>query len=327
MLAITIGNFDGVHCGHAALVRAARAAVGPGGTRGVGNARVVAVTFEPHPAVLLRPEAIPPRLSLPEERTRLLCEAGADEVVALDPRSGLLELDPIAFLEALRNGLPFDVIVEGPDFRFGKGRTGSVETLRTLGGELGERGSRFETIVVDPVDVALTDQSVVRASSSMVRWLLAMGRVRDAAAILGRPYELTLVTARGDQRGRTIGFPTLNAAPTEQLLPMDGVYGGWVRLADGAEHLAAVSIGTKPTFRGATSVARTCEAHCIGVTLPPDLYGVELRLSCETWIRDQRAFPSLDALVERIGRDVELVRARLASKGAPDREHLAETHA
>ncbi len=322
MLAITIGNFDGVHRGHEALVRAARRAVGRAAGRGGDETRVVAVTFEPHPAVLLRPEAIPPRLSLEAERTRLLRACGADEVLTLDPRSGLLERDPAAFLDELRERLPFDVIVEGPDFRFGKGRAGSVETLR----ELGARGSRFETIVVDPVDVMLTDQSVVRASSSMVRWLLAMGRVRDAAAILGRPYELTLVTARGDQRGRTIGFPTLNAAGTEQLLPMDGVYGGRVRLADGSEHLAAISIGTKPTFRSAPGVARTCEAHCIGATLPPDLYGIPFRLTCETWIRDQRAFPSLDALVERIGLDVAAIRARLGTD-AERPTTLAASHA
>jgi riboflavin kinase/FMN adenylyltransferase len=333
MLAITIGNFDGVHRGHLALVQAARAAVHAEAhaavAGGTGGGRVVAVTFEPHPAALLRPEAIPPRLALPAERERLLRAAGADETLTLDPRNGLLERDPVAFLDDLRARVPFDVIVEGPDFRFGKGRTGSVETLERYADAHGIRA-----IVVDPVDVPLTDQSLVRASSSMIRWLLAMGRVRDAAALLGRPYALTLTTAPGDRRGRTIGFPTLNAAPTEQLLPMDGVYGGFARIDGGAPYPAAISIGTKPTFQrghggtnGERLAVRTCEAHCIGVTLPPDLYGVELRLSCETWIRDQRAFPSLDALVERIGRDVELVRARLTSRGAPDREHLAETHA
>ncbi len=295
-LAISIGNFDGVHRGHQKLIAVARRAVGDRG-------RVVAVTFEPHPASRLRPEAVPPRLTLAPERERLLRAAGVDEVMALDPTPELLALEPAAFIDELRARVPFTDIVEGDDFRFGKGRTGSIATLRELGAARG-----FATHLISPVDVVLTDHTVVRASSSIARWLLVMGRVRDASVVFGAPYELVGVTVPGDRRGRTIGFPTLNVGPTEQLLPMDGVYGGFAILPDGRREIAAISVGTKPTF--GTS-ARTCEAHLPDVRLPMDWYGAALRLSFVTWIREQRSFGSLDALLERIRADIGEIRTRL----------------
>lgn len=309
MLALTIGNFDGVHRGHQALVAAARRLAGPAEEGG----RVVAVTFEPHPAARLRPDAVPPRLALPAERQRLLRKAGASEVLELDPTPALLDLEPARFLDELRARVPFTAIVEGGDFRFGRGRSGSIATLRELGAARG-----FAIEVLPPVDVTLTDHTVVRASSSIVRWLLTMGRVRDAALVLGRPYELTATTVPGDRRGRTIGFPTLNAAPSEQLLPMDGVYGGVAHLPDGRRALAAISVGTKPTF-GAS--ARTCEAHLLDIDLPLDWYGAQVRMSFVTWIREQRAFGSLDALLERIRSDIRAIRERLG--GRPVGEPLA----
>lgn len=309
MLAISIGNFDGVHRGHEALIATARRLVGAAG-------RVVAVTFEPHPAAHLRPDAVPPRLALPAERTRLLRKAGADEVVELDPTPALLGLAPEAFLAELHRRVPFQAIVEGEDFRFGQGRAGSIATLRELGAAGRMMPGGFETKVLAPVDVMLNDQTVVRASSSIVRWLLVMGRVRDASAVLGRPYELTAVTVPGDRRGRTIGFPTLNCGQSEQLLPMDGVYGGIAYLPDGRRAVAAISVGTKPTFGRS---ARTCEAHLPNLKLPLDWYGFPLRLSFVTWIREQRTFGSLDALLERIRADIDDIRERLGAVavGAP----------
>ncbi|MBL9150790.1 MAG: bifunctional riboflavin kinase/FMN adenylyltransferase [Phycisphaerae bacterium] len=306
MLAITIGNFDGVHRGHQALIAEARRRAGTGG-------RVVAVTFDPHPVARLRAGAIPPQLTTLDDKRRLLAEAGADETLVLDPTPDLLRLGPEEFVRELRTRVPFDAIVEGDDFRFGKGRAGDVTTLAALGATLG-----FETAVVDAVDVELADQTLVRASSSMVRWLIAQGRVADAARILGRRYSLVGVTERGDQRGRTIGVPTLNldhsvGAPRADgsalLLPSDGVYAGWVTLEetiDGGTPLrAAISVGTKPSFGESR---RTCEAHAIDVTLPMDRYGTPMRVTFERWIRGQYAFSSLQALVEQIGRDVAAAR-------------------
>jgi len=299
MRAITIGNFDGVHRGHAALVANARRAVGAAGT-------VVAVTFEPHPIARLRPQSAPPRLTLAPVRRALLMDAGCDDVFEMDPSPELLALDPHAFIANLRRQLPFDVVVEGPDFRFGRQRAGSVETLRELGAHLG-----FAFVEVPPIDVALDDRTVVRASSSVIRWLVAQGRVRDAAALLGRPYTMTGVSVPGDRRGRTIGFPTLNLAPSMQLLPMDGVYGGFARLPDGSSALAALSVGTKPTFGHS---ARTCEAHLVDTHLPLDWYGAEMEFLFLTWIREQRSFASLegsDGLLDRIRADIREIRARL----------------
>jgi riboflavin kinase/FMN adenylyltransferase len=305
VLAITIGNFDGVHRGHQSLVAEARRLAGTGG-------RVVAVTFDPHPVARLRAGAIPPQLTTLDDKRRLLREAGADETLVLDPTPEFLRHGPEDFVRELRTRVPFDAIVEGDDFRFGKGRAGDVTTLATLGTTLG-----FRTAVVDAVDVELADQTLVRASSSMVRWLIAQGRVADAARVLGRPYSLAGVTERGDQRGRTIGVPTLNldhsiGAPRADgsalLLPSDGVYAGWVTLDEstgGVPMRAAISVGTKPSFGESR---RTCEAHAIDVTLPMDRYGTPMRVTFERWIRGQYVFSSLQALVDQIGRDVEAAR-------------------
>lgn len=303
MLAITIGNFDGVHQGHAALVRAARRRAGASG-------RTIAVTFEPHPAERLRPTGAPPRLTSSAERQRWLRAAGADEVLELDPTRELLSLAPEAFVDELRSRLPFDAVIEGEDFRFGRGRAGTAQELV----ELGARGG-FLVDIVPPIEVVLTDCSIVRASSTLVRWLLAHGRVRDAALVLGRPYGFEAETTRGEQRGRTIGVPTMNLAPLQcpgdgddvdrRLLPADGVYAGSAELPDGLPRAAAISVGTKPTF-GVQQ--RVCEVHIVDAELPLDWYAFPLRVDFRHWIRPQARFDGLDALRARIRRDIDLTR-------------------
>ncbi|MCE7974893.1 MAG: bifunctional riboflavin kinase/FMN adenylyltransferase [Leptolyngbya sp. PLA1] len=305
--AITIGNFDGVHVGHVALVRAARRLAGPGG-------RVLALAFDPHPISRLRPEHAPALLSAFEQRARWLREAGADAVEQLDPTPELLALDPESFVRSKidRYGLAPGAawFVEGSDFHFGKGRAGTVATLQSLGATLG-----FGVEVVPPVESVLTDHLVVRASSSLVRWLVSQGRVRDAAIVLGRPYELTGRVIRGDQRGRTIGFPTANIA-TGHLLPADGVYGGLAIMPDGARLPAAVNIGTRPTFRG---VDRRVEAHLLDPaggawTRPSSIpeYDWPIALRLVSWIRDQVRFDSPARLTDQLARDCGHVRATLA---------------
>jgi riboflavin kinase/FMN adenylyltransferase len=267
----------------------------------VDGGRVVAVTFEPLPAAVLRPERPMGRLTPAAERRALLRDlCGVAEVVELEPTPELLGRSPEGFVAELRRRVPFDAIVEGPDFRFGKARAGGLDTLRALGALHG-----FRVVEAAPVSVDLADGSRVEARSSVARALLAEGRVADAARIFGRAYELRCHTARGDQRGRTIGWPTANLDATGRILPADGVYAGSATLPDGTVALAAISVGTKPTFGESP---RTCEATLLApdgrpLPLPLDWYGFELRLRFHRWIRGMERFASLEALLARMELD------------------------
>ncbi|MCX5640435.1 MAG: bifunctional riboflavin kinase/FAD synthetase [Planctomycetota bacterium] len=288
MIIASIGNFDGVHRGHQAIVAAARAAAGAGG-------RVVAVTFDPLPVAVLRPDAAPARLTSAARREALLLECGCDAVHVLDPRSGILTESPEGFIEHLRAEVPFDAIAEGADFRFGRGRSGDVTTLAAIGARVG-----FKTIEVPEVDEALSDGSMIAARSTAVRWMLSMGRVADAARLLGRAHALEGVVERGDQRGRLLGFPTANIMTTSMALPADGVYAGRA-IVDGRHYQAAISVGTKPTFG---SNARVCEAHVLGLDAALDSYGWPIEVRFERWLRSQWRFPGPDALVAQLREDV-----------------------
>lgn len=313
---ITIGNFDGVHAGHAALIARARqvAAAGP------APRRVLALTFDPHPLSTLRPEDTPPRLTTFSRRADLLRALGADRVVRLRPDHRTLHLTPEAFVRRLVERYRPVSFVEGSDFRFGRDRAGDVLRLAELGATMG-----FGVEVVPPVEVALTDQSIVAASSTLVRWLVAHSRVRDAAILLGRPYTLEGRVVRGDRRGRTIGFPTANLQAI-CLAPGDGVYAGRARLPSGENLPAAISVGTKPTF-GHTE--RAVEAYLLtepaagtaskrrrSVTLPglPE-YGWDLTLEFIGWVRDQVRFESVESLVDQMRRDCERV-AEIVAEGS-----------
>jgi riboflavin kinase/FMN adenylyltransferase len=287
MNAVSIGNFDGVHLGHQALLSAARAAAGGGGA-------VIAVTFEPHPSAILR-GSCPDRLVSPDDRRACLASAGATRVETIEPDARLLALSPEEFIAELAQRVPFDVIVEGADFRFGRGRSGDVRTLR----DIGER-SGFRTIVVDEVEVPLCDGHLVPARSSTARWLLSLGRVADAARVLGRPHRVSGDVVRGAARGRGIGYPTANISMGEVTLPKDGVYACTVTLPDGSRWAAAASVGTNPTFG---ACPRTLEVHILRMDHSTDLYGQRLHVDFDRWIRPMLAFPSVDALVAQMGRD------------------------
>lgn len=303
--AVTIGNFDGVHRGHAALVsRAVAHARRAGG-------RAIVLAFDPHPISRLRPEATPGRLSTFAQRERWLRALGADEVVRLDPTAALLSLTPEAFVDRVAALHGPGWVVEGADFHFGKGRMGNVEVLSALG-----RTRGFEVEVVEAVEVDLSDQLLVRASSSVVRWLLEHGRVADAARVLGRPYEIEGEVVRGDRRGRELGYPTANLR-TAHLLPGDGVYAGVAVLPDGRETGAAINVGWRPTFAGRE---RRCEAYLMeegsaGGWAPIaglSEYGWSMSLRFLTFVRDDVRFESGGVLVEQIGRDVSRARELLA---------------
>lgn len=295
--AITIGTFDGVHNGHAAIVRAAREAAGAGG-------RVVALCFDPHPVTVLRPEATLARLSTFRQRRHWLRAAGADDVIPLEPTVELLGQTPEAFLERIVAEHAPGSIVEGNDFRFGRDRTGSIRTLERLSATLG-----YDALVVDDVEGSLADGTVVRISSSIIRWLLGAGRVRDAARLLGHPYVVCGPVVPGDGRGGAdLGMPTANIDPC-QALPADGIYAGRATGPDGRRYAAAVSVGTKPTFG---DNPRVCEAHLIGLDPDADEYGWTMRLEFHDWLRDQIAFEGVDHLVGQMRRDVAHVREAMA---------------
>lgn len=307
--AITIGVFDGVHLGHAALVGAARRAVGRGG-------RVTALAFDPHPVAVLRPGRAPAALSTFAQRRRWLTEAGVDEVVALEPTPQLLELSPQSFLERVMAEHDPDAIVEGPDFRFGHDRAGSVDTLRAL------EPMGFRTVVADERQAVLTDRTCVNVKSSLIRRLVGCGRVRDAALLLGRPYELVGDVVRGDGRGAAeLGVATANLDHGALLLPADGIYLGVADVGNGRRHPAAISIGSKPTFG---ECPRVCEAHLIGYEDDGRDYGWPMRLELHDWLRDQLTYTRVEPLIEQIRRDVERV-TKWSAAGAAGRERVGRS--
>jgi riboflavin kinase/FMN adenylyltransferase len=309
---VTIGNFEAVHAGHLALIRRASAIA----DQNTPEQKVVVITFDPHPATVLHRDAnrSNPRRSgaggtsggagggaiMPiERRAALLKDAGANEVVVIEPTRDLLALSPEQFIErVVRDHAPAS-IVEGNDFRFGRDRTGDANTLRELGERLG-----FTTEIVNEVDIDLSDQTLVRASSTMTRWLIEHARIHDAARMLTRPHRLSGTVVQGDQRGRTIGFPTANL-DTPCLLPADGVYAGDAILPSGERCPAAIHVGPRATFN---DVRRTVEAHIIDWTPPdpnnPYEYNWHLRLDLHHHLRDQAKFEGIDPLVAQIERDV-----------------------
>lgn len=290
LTAITVGNFDGVHLGHAELVRTAR--------RTIGNEGIVRVlSFDPHPSTVLNPRSASLRLSTFRQRAEWLESLGADEVIRLQPTSEFLSFSPEEFIRWLVEHHQPSIIVEGPDFRFGSERSGTIETLRKLQGKY-----EFETVVIEPVEASLSDGSLVQVSSSLIRWLIGQGRVRDAISLLGHPYEIRAMVVEGDRRGRTLGIPTANLDHGEMMLPSDGIYAGHAWLPDGSEYPAAVSVGTKPTFG---EHPRVCEAHLIGYDGPLDHYEWTIRLQFHEWLRDQITFSDVDALLSQMHRDLQ----------------------
>jgi len=288
--AVTIGNFDGVHLGHLSLLaelrRQAQAVGGP----------AVAVTFDPHPLQLLQPERFLPVLTTIADRAALLQAGGADQVLILRTSPELLRLTPDAFFtEVLVGRLAARALVEGQDFRFGRDRAGSVETLAGL--------CRAKELVLSIVPPLARDGVVV--SSSRVRNALLAGDVRKATALLGRPYRLHGTVGVGQRRGRRLGFPTANLERFETVVPGDGVYAvrAW---SQGASWPAAANVGPNPTF---SEDARKVEVHLIGFS--GDLYGAALAVDFVDRLRDTRPFGGVDDLVRQLRADVDQA-ARLA---------------
>jgi len=305
---LSIGNFDGVHRGHQAIIaRAAaraRARAGP----------CIVLTFEPHALSVVRPHDVPPVLTPLDEKAAQLSAHGADAVVVVRPDPPFLSLSPDEFARrVLVDRFRVAAVVEGPSFRYGHRRAGDVETLRQAGARYGFEvevvdpievdvaPGGFEVEVVDPIEVDVAPGRREPVSSSLVRRAVAGGDIELARRALGRPYALLGVIVEGRGRGREIGYPTANLA-TGQLLPLEGVYAGSATVA-GRTWPAAISIGRAPTF-GDTDVL--VEAHLVDFS--GSLYGQQMRLEVHTRLRPQETCGSVEELRSRIEQDVAAVR-------------------
>ncbi|HXJ68746.1 MAG TPA: bifunctional riboflavin kinase/FAD synthetase [Verrucomicrobiae bacterium] len=295
--AVAVGVFDGLHIGHRALFERAR-------DRARGNA-CIAVSFEPHPDVVLAREFRPmaPLTPLPEKRARL-ARMGVDLHVLAFTRE-LAALEPEAFVTQYLVA-PFAPrwLVVGEDFALGRGRAGTVARLRELGAVHG-----FE---VEAVPLERRDGEPV--TSTRIRALLAEGRVAEAARLLGRPYGFTALVVGGDRKGRTLGFPTANLRlHDEQQVPAHGIYAVWARIAGEATwRMGAMSVGVRPTFGGGL---RTLEVFLLD--FEGDLYGRDLTVEFAAWLRPEQAFPGPEELVRAMRADVDAARAHLTALGAP----------
>ena len=288
--ALTIGAYDGVHLGHQAVIkatqqRAERLDVG-----------MAVVTFDPHPAYVLRPESAPKLLTGLDQKLDLLEALGVDTVVVVpfDEVRATESADEF-ITRVLVDALGARSVVVGHDFHFGANRTGSVATLTAAGERYG-----FETEGVQLLP--RPDGKVESISSTAIRRALAGGEVTTAARMLGRYHEIRGPVVTGDQRGRTIGFPTANVAvPKEMALPADAVYAAWYVAPDGERHPAAVNIGKRPTF-SQDAEHSLVEAHLIG--FEGDLYGQSARVQMVELIRSEQRFDGIDALSAQLQRDI-----------------------
>ena len=299
---VTVGNFDGVHLGHQHVVRRAREVA-----RTLGDLPVVAVTFDPHPMAVLRPEHAPQTLTDVATRARLLGVAGVDAVLVAPFTREVAAWTPQRFVEdILVERLHAKAVVVGANFRFGVKASGDVATLAELG--------RTHDFAAEGIAL---DGGPQVWSSTYVRSCLQGGDVEGAAEALGHPFTVRGEVVKGDQRGRELGYPTANV-PTSGMLaaPADGVYAGWLRRLDGSgdELLpAAISVGTNPTFEGARE--RRVESYVLDRD-DLELYGVEVEVSFVARIRGMLRFDSVDELVATMAQDVARTRAVLGVTGS-----------
>ena len=299
---VTVGNFDGVHLGHRHVLRRGREALAR-----VGAELLVVVTFDPHPLAVLRPEHAPTTLTTLPARLDLLADAGVDAALVLPFDRAVAAWSPEEFVRrVLVDGLHAAAVVVGANFRFGSKAAGDVGTLRRMGSGLGP-DEGFET---DGVDL---DGGPQVWSSTYVRQCLAAGDVEGAAEALGAPFAVRGTVARGDERGRELGYPTANVPAAPGLaVPEDGVYACWLRRVDGGEPAgplpAAVSVGSNPTFAGERE--RRVEAY----VLDRDdlaLYDAEVEVAFVARLRGMTRFDAVDQLVAQMDADTADARRAL----------------
>lgn len=291
---LTIGNFDGVHRGHVRLVETAQAVA-----RRLGAA-VIAMTFHPHPLAVLAPERAPAQLTNLRERLLLLERQGVEHAVVLRSTPDFLAQEAPDFLASLVAHCRPRAFVEGPDFSFGKGRAGDVDTLRAHADQWG-----YE-VHVEPVVHCAELPTHPTISSSSIRQALVDGRVDAAALMLGRPYRIVGRVGHGEGRGAGLGFPTANLEHIAHPLPQEAVYAAIAQRADSRLDLAAVNIGPQPTFEQQQS---RVEAHLLDVQ--DDLRGQRLGLHFLVRLREQQKFSGPEELIAQLHRDVAATREHL----------------
>jgi riboflavin kinase/FMN adenylyltransferase len=300
---VTIGAYDGVHRGHTAVIARVRRLAE---ARGMATA---VVTFDRHPAAVVRPESAPLLLTDLDQRLELLAATGVDytRVIHFDEARSKEAAEDFVRVDLVRC-LNARVVVVGEDFHFGHRRAGNVGLLRRMGEELG-----FEVAPVELVgpDGQPSIDAATRVSSTRIRTLLRAGELAVAETLLGRPHEVRGVVGDGDKRARELGFPTANIeVPDEICLPRDGIYAAWYERPDGRRHPCAVSLGRRPTFYDDQPFS-LLEAHLLDFS--DDLYGESARVRFVARLRDEVRFDGVAALVEQIGRDCDQVRQILVA--------------
>ena len=298
--AVTIGQYDGVHLGHRAVIAAL---ADRASARGL---RTAVITFDRHPASVVRPASAPRLLTDLEQKLELLAETGVDYVYVVHfDRARATESAPDFVQSVVVDCLSARVVCVGADFHFGHRRQGNVALLVEMGASHG-----FEVTGLDLVGVdGGTGGDAV--SSTAIRAALAAGEVQEATAMLGRPHEVRGTVVLGDQRGRELGFPTANLAlPDEIALPADGIYAGWLVRSDQSVHPTAISLGRRPTFYEDQPVS-LLEAHLLD--FDGDLYDEAVRVRFVARLRGEERFDSVDALVAQMHRDCDRARTLLTT--------------
>ena len=296
-VASTIGVFDGVHVGHQEVFRMVRVVAV---RLGVASA---VVTFDNHPALVVRPRSAPRLLTTLEQKLELIDAQGIDYAYVVHFDAERASTHPDVFVEQVFvDALHAKAIVVGEDFHFGRGRSGNVDALRRIGEEWG-----FEVHALELIQHS--DEAREPVSSTKIRRALAGGDVARAALMLGRPYEVRGTVQEGDRRGQLIGFPTANIPVTKMMAwPADAVYAGWCDLPDGSCHPCAINIGRRPTFYEHAEQS-LLEAHLID--FDGDLYGVQVAVSFVAFLRSERKFEGIDQLAIQLKKDVDEARKLL----------------
>jgi riboflavin kinase/FMN adenylyltransferase len=294
---VTIGAYDGVHRGHREVIEHVRRLAAERGCRSA------LVTFDKHPATVVRPESAPKLLTGPDHKVELLADTGLDALVVVTFDDAQAAESPESFVQrVLVSCLATSAIVVGEDFHFGRDRQGNVDLLRKIGLEEG-----FD---VEPLELVQRADGVDEpVSSTAIRRALAGGDVTRANAMLGYQFEVRGSVQQGDQRGRLLGFPTANVEVSSRIcLPADGVYAGWYERENGDRHQCAINVGRRPTFyeHAETSLL---EAHLLD--FEGDLYGEAARVEFVGFLRSERKFDGVDALIEQLRADVESARTVL----------------
>ena len=289
---LALGNFDGFHLGHQAVVGRAIA-------RGFHERRpVIVATFDPHPVRFFKPDVPPFRLMTLDQRQLLFARDGADAMLVFEFGAELASMDAEEFVsEVLAKRIGATGVITGDDFSFGKGRRGDVALLAKVGAEHGIRAEAVAQVVLDGE----------RISSGRIRDALVAGDIGTATHMLSRDYAIEGVVQRGDGRGRELGYPTANLELGDYLRTKYGVYAVRVTLKDGSEHPGVASLGVRPTFEPARELL---EAHLFDVDR--DLYGEKIEVALHAFIREEQKFDRVEALVEEMRRDEAKARRLLA---------------